>query len=319
MPRAIKKVRNAVFNQLAYLRAMESMGGVERNGTGEDLTWPLKIAKNPNFGWRGYTQATPLNARDGHQLASETWAEGTGAVVISVKEADLNSGPERFINYVGEEMKDGEETLRDMVNTGLLTGSGTWPAPYGITNLVTESNATFHGIAQATYSWWRNQRSASACSTTDAYGPICIYEIQQMAALAARGQRGNPFRLAITDDATFANMMYYLPQLGSTIRNVIETGNQGAAKLTPDMKTQQPKVYLHNAQVIFDHAATSDQMIFCDPGENIKVIFAKNNYFRTTSTQMAEDNFSYRVLMGIVLAQVNFNPYTTGVHYNFNA
>ena len=321
MPHAIKKVQNAAFNAIEYLRVVGDMGGIKKNATGADLSWPVKFAKNPNFDWRGYEQETPQNARDGHRIASETWAEATGAVVISIKEADLNSGPEQFIDYVSEELDDGKTTMEDKVNMGLLQGSGTWPAPQGLTAIMPETNNsdTIHNISQSTKTWWRNQSTASSCSTTDAYGPICTKEVLAAAAIAGRGQGRNPFRLAVTDDTTFVNMTYYLPSLSSSIRSVIETRGGSSATLNQDMTVREPKVMLRGARVIYDHAAIADAMRFFDPGESLKIFFAKNNHFRISSPQQAEDAWVYRVLYGVLFQQMNMNPYSTFVHYNFNA
>ena len=166
--------------------------------------------------------------------------------------------------------------------------------------------------------WWRNQSTASACSTTDAFGPICIKEVQELAALAGRGMGKNPFTLAISDDTTFANAMYYMPTLANQ-RMVMEAGSGGTATLTRDLKTFEPTIYIRGAKLIFDHAATSDTMRFFKPGESIVCNFAKNNFFRVTPRQTSENTFSWRILVGCVLQLVNKNPFSTGVLYNFNA
>lgn len=318
MPHAIKKVQNAAFDQVTLYRWLEKMGGVQDNATGSDLSWPVRMRKNPNFEWRAYDASTPLVANDSHRVASETWAEATGAVVISIKEADLNGGPEQFINYVAEEMDIGAMTMKDKVNVGLHSGSGTWPTCYGLSTIIPETNSssTIHNISQANYSWWRNQSTASSCSTTDAFGPICLKEVQDMAALASRGYDTVPFRLGVTDDTTFGNMWYYAPTIANQ-RVMIETSD-GLQRLNPDFKTEEPTVFLSGARIIWDHAAPADAMRFFNPGESIKVLFARNNKFRISPQQQSEDSWTYRVLYGVVMQMVNLNPYTTGVLYNFN-
>ena len=180
------------------------------------------MAKNTSVGARQWASSIPLEMQDINRLASETFAEYSGAVVLDQATMDKNAGPEKIIPYAMSQIGNMRRTFIDLANQAILTGSGTYPSMNGLATLIPEttSSGTLHGIDRSTSTWWRNQTKASGCSTTNAFGPICIKEVQELSALASGGQGKPVFKLGITDDATYANALYYMPDQG-TMRNVI--------------------------------------------------------------------------------------------------
>ena len=71
-------------------------------------------------------------------------------------------------------------------------------------------------------------------------------------------------------------------------------------------------------QLIFAHAAIADAIRLFSP-EYVKLIVAKNGYFKVTPKQEAEDSFSVRILMGFHGQMINKNPRRSAVLYNFNS
>ena len=60
-------------------------------------------------------------------------------------------------------------------------------------------------------------------------------------------------------------------------------------------------------------------MRFFDPGNSVKWLWGKNNFFRMSGEVPSENTFAYTVKMGCICMLVNCNPFTTGVIYNFNS
>ena len=320
-PKIELEVQNAVWNQFNYLNTLKAMGGVRQGLTGARFNWPVEMAKNDTVGARSYTDEIPQVMQDRHRFAEESWCEYTGSFVISQRDVDANSGGEKLIDYFMSELDGLRTSLQDKINADLLTGSGTLPACDGLTVVIPESAGTVHGIHQSTDTWWANQTTASSCSKTNAFGPIVMKEILSQSMLAGRGQGKNPFRLGVTDDATYANMAYYAP--GTNIKNLqgfYTVTNQGGPSSTlKSVKESEPTFDLMGARIIFDHAAVADAIRFFDPGKSVEVLVMKNNFFRMSQKVESENTFAYTVKMGVILMQVNKNPFTTGVIYNFNS
>ena len=84
------------------------------------------------------------------------------------------------------------------------------------------------------------------------------------------------------------------------------------------LQTGEQAIMLHNARLIWDHAATADAIRLFNP-QWVKLLVVKNGYFKITPRQEAEDSFSVRILMGLHANMVNMNPRRSAVLYNFNS
>lgn len=321
MPKIDKTTYDAIFNDSTFFSEMKMAGGIVEGVTGESYDWPLEMAKNTSVGARFMDSQIDLATQDINRTASETFAEYTGAISVSEAAMDKNDGPEKIIPLFMSQVGNMRRTMIDTVNTDAMTGSGSSPALIGLETLIPETttSGTLHGIDRSTNTWWRNQSKASACSTTDGFGPICIKEVQELSALASGGQGKPVFKLALTDDATYANALYYMPDQG-TMRNVIVTNNGNKDITFPSGKlaTTEQSIYLHNAKLIWDHAATADAIRLFNP-EWVKMLVVKNGMFRITPRQQSEDSFSVRVLMAFHGQLINQNPRRSAVLYNFNS
>ena len=319
-PKYLKETYDAVYNNSTMFRELQSQGGVIMDQTGEDLTWPLRINKNDTVDARPMGSAIPLRTQDQHRLASQELAEYTGAVVINKKTVDLNSGPEKVIDYMNDEIENLRLTLIDKINVDVLTGSGTYPAMLGLTQLIPETNTSgsLHGVNRSNETWWRGQASASSCSQTNAFGPICIKEVRDLSMAASRGQGQPAFKMAVTDEVTYSNALYYMPDQG-VMRNVM-VANQSGDTTFPSgpLKVEEPPIWFYNAKMIWDKAAVADAIRLFDPSlVNLRV--AKDGFFFMSPKQDSEDSFSMRILMAFHGNMVNLNPKRAGVLYNFNS
>lgn len=318
-----KVTQDAIFNDSTLFRELEAAGGIVKNVTGSDFTWPLEMAKNDSWGSRQWASPINLHQQDINRLASDTYGQSSGAISLDEATMDLNAGPEAIVKYAMSQLSNLRSTAIDDVNEQAISGTGTFPAMNGLSVLIPETVATgtLHGIDRAGATWWRNQSKASACSTTDAFGPICIKEVQELSALASGGQGKPVFKLGLCDDVTYANALYYMPQQGSTNPVIISNGSgSGGAVNFPagKLQTGEQPIYMHNARLIWDHAATADSIRLFNP-EWVKMRVVKNGFFKVTPRQRSENSFSVRVLMGFHGQMFNMNPRRSAVLYDFNS
>lgn len=320
-PKYRKETEDAVFNNSTMFRALQSKGGVKMDFTGSDLTWPLRINKNNTVAARRLGTSIPLRVQDQHRLASQVMGSYTGSVVINKDTVDLNSGPEKVIDYMNQEIENLRNTMIDQVNNDILVGSGTAPAMLGLTQLIPEtvSSGTMHGVDRGTNTWWRSQKKASDCNPTNAFGPICIKEVRDLSMAASRGQGQPAFKMSVTDEVTYSNALYYMPDQG-VMRNVI-VQNGGNKKVTfpgGALHVEEPAIQFYNGPMIWDKAAIADAIRLFDPSK-VQLQVAKNGFFFMSPKQDAEDSFSFRLLMAFHGRMVNLNPRRSGVLFDFNS
>jgi len=316
-----KTTQDAIFNDSTLFRELEAAGAIVKNVTGSDYTWPLEMDKNNSWGSRAWASPINLEQQDINRLASDTYGQASGAISLDEATMDLNAGPEAIVKYAMSQLSNLRKTAIDDVNTQAIVGTGAFPTMNGLSILIPEANTTgtLHGIDRAANTWWRNQAKASACSTTDAFGPICIKEIQELSALASGGQGKPVFKLGLCDDTTYANALYYMPSQG-TMQNVI-VANNGKGKIdfpSGSLNTGEQPIYMHNARLIWDHAAAADSIRLFNP-EWVKMRVVKNGFFKVTPRQRSENSFSVRVLMGFHGQMFNMNPRRSAVLHDFNS
>jgi len=317
LPFIAKKLHNAIYTDVAYLKWMDRLGGIERNATGEGVVFKVLKSKNNTFTSRYLRSAYPLVGQDTHRMAFEDYGEYSGDIVIDYVNQQKNSGPEQMINYVKQETEELIKTARDAINTALLTGSGGLPAILGIDSLIPEtvSSGTLHTRNLANDTWFRPTATDSACSTTDGAGLINIKEVDKLVKDISEGQGMNPVNLAVTDKTTHNNLTYYGLAVPNSRFMITNGGNAPATGM--DFKSDV-ELTVAGAPLIWDSNAPSDSLrIFST--DNVKVHIVKNCDFKVLEQKWAEDSFSKNIPIGVVLAHINHNPKRSGVLYNFTA
>lgn len=317
LPMIAKKLHNAVYTDIAYLKMMDKLGGVERNQTGEGVVVKVLKSKNNTFTARYLRSAYPLVGQDTHRMGFQDYGEYSGDYVIDFVSQQKNSGPEAMIDYVKQEAEELIKTAKDSINTALLSGSGSSPAILGIDSLIPEtvSTGTLHGINRATATWWRPTATDSACSTTDGAGLINIKEVDKLIKDISEGQGMNPINMAVTDLTTHNNLTYY----GLAVQNSrFLIANGGNAPATGVDFKHDTILTVGGAPLIWDSNSPSDSLrVFST--DNVKIHILKNCDFKVLEAKWAEDSFSKNIPVGVVLAHINHNPKRSGVLYNFTA
>ena len=317
LPYITNKLHNAIYTDVKYIKTMDAFGGVERGVTGDSVVWKVLKSKNDTFTSRYLRSAYPIRGQDTHRMAYEEFGEYSGSISLDYVTAAKNSGSEAMIKYVKQETEELIKTAKDAINTALLSGSGGLPAILGISSLIPEtvSSGTLHGRNLAVDTWFRPTSTDSACSTTEGAGLINIKEVDKMIKDISEGQGMNPINLAVTDKTTHNNLTYYGLAVPNARYLISNGGNVPANGV--DFK-HDVDLTIGGATLIWDSNSPADSLRLFST-DNVKILIVKDCDFKVLEAKWAEDSFSKNVPIGVVLAQVNYNPKRSGVIKNFTS
>ena len=169
-----KKLADNVLNHNALFARLNRKGMVKPVGGGREIVEELEYAENGTKAWYSGYEVLDISPSEVFDAATFDWKQLAGNVTISGLEALKNSGRERTINLLSSRIKNLEKTLQNAAATAVYAdGTTDTKSLGGLSYLIDDdptSAGTVGGINQVTYSFWRNQYSASAATSKDNIG-----------------------------------------------------------------------------------------------------------------------------------------------------
>ena len=166
-----KKLADNVLNHNALFARLNRKGQVKPVGGGREIVEELEYAENGTSAWYSGYEVLDISPSEVFDAATFDWKQLAGNVTISGLEQLKNSGRERTINLLSSRIKNLEKTLMNDAATAVYAdGTTNTKSLGGLRYLIDDdptSAATVGGIPQQTYSFWRNQISASAATSKD--------------------------------------------------------------------------------------------------------------------------------------------------------
>jgi hypothetical protein len=314
LPKLQQDLKDAVYEESTYLNKMREKGNVITGETGDYVVPKFLMDKNKNTNWQRLSDPIGFEGVDATRFGKELFGELSSGYPIDYVTMMKNSGPEAVIKYVETEHRSMKETVTETVNTGLISGSGSWPTPTGLNSLIpkTATSGTIHNISRSGKSWIQNATKDSDCSPTDKFGNICILEASKLIKEASKGmsQSKGLFQFAVMDDEVYSLAMYYMPNIASTAPVLVKDAEKDGKYAT------QTGFMIAGAEAIWDHNAQADSIRYIAK-DSVKIHILKGCDFKILPPQQSYNSFSKSVKMGVVLAHVNHNPRRCACHYNF--
>jgi len=169
-----KKLADNVLNHNALFARLNRKGMVKPVGGGREIVEELEYADNGTKAWYSGYEVLDISPSEVFDAATFDWKQLAGNVTISGLEALKNSGRERTINLLSSRIKNLEKTLQNAAATAVYAdGTTDTKSLGGLSYLIDDdptSAGTVGGINQVTYSFWRNQYSASAATSANNIG-----------------------------------------------------------------------------------------------------------------------------------------------------
>jgi hypothetical protein len=157
----IPKLVDNIFASTPLMQRLEKK--LKKLDGGTKVLQPLNYAQASAGGW--YSGADTLNNTDNDVITSAEfdWAQIYQSISISRRDELKNSGDAAKINFVKSKVQIAEKSIKDTVAAGLYNAGSDPKAILGLRTFV-DTDATYAGISQVTYSWW--QANVDSTSTT---------------------------------------------------------------------------------------------------------------------------------------------------------
>lgn len=159
-----------ILNHNALFARLNRKGNVKPADGGREIVEELEYAENGTAGWYSGYEVLDTTPQEVFDAATFDWKQLAGTVTISGLEEIKNSGKERIINLLEKRIKNLEKTLMNSAATAVYADGTTDAKSLGGLQLLIADDPTASssvgGINQSTYSFWRNQYSASAATSS---------------------------------------------------------------------------------------------------------------------------------------------------------
>jgi len=157
------RIADNVTKNNALLAYLKKGGKIKTVSGGSKILQELSFQENGNFGWYSGYDLLPVAAQDVISAAEFTIKQCAVPVVVSGLEMLQNAGSEAKIDLLEARIGVAESTMENKISEGVY-GDGTGSGGKTITGLdavVVEdptASATYGGINQSTWTFWRNRR-----------------------------------------------------------------------------------------------------------------------------------------------------------------
>lgn len=160
-----------ILNHNATFYKLNQKGNVRVADGGRDIVENLEYAENSTVGWYSGEETLDTTAQNTFDASTFDWKQLAGTVVMTGLEEIKNGGKSRIINLLEAKLKNLGKSLRNTAATSVYAdGTGSSGKEIGGLQLLVAddptASSTVGGINQNTYSWWRNQYSAAAATSS---------------------------------------------------------------------------------------------------------------------------------------------------------
>jgi hypothetical protein len=246
------QIADNITNHNALLRQINKKGN-KRVATGRTIVQELEYAENSTVMYYSGAEALDISPTETFTAAEFNYKQLAGNVTITGLEEIQNSGKEAVHNLLKSRIRNLEKSMTNTIATGLYAaGTGSSGKEIGGLQLLVAddpaASSTVGGIAQQTYSWWRNY-SYDFSTNSETASTDSIQHAMNLTWI-------NTVRGSDKVDIITADSSYYLYYLESLTPNQRFTDDKGAGVGFTNL------VYQSNVPVIYDDQCPSAHMYF---------------------------------------------------------
>lgn len=165
------QLKDNILNHNATFYVLNQKGNVKVADGGRDIVEELEYAENSTVGWYSGSEVLDTTEQQTFDAATFDWKQLAGTVTMTGLEEIKNGGKERIIPLLEAKIKNLGKSMRNTAATAVYSdGTGSSGKEIGgMQHLIADdptASSVVGGINQATYTWWRNQFSAAAATTS---------------------------------------------------------------------------------------------------------------------------------------------------------
>lgn len=261
-----------ILNHNALFARLNKKGNVNPADGGREIVEELEYAENGTAGWYSGYEVLDTTPQEVFDAATFDWKQLAGTVSISGLEEIKNSGKERIINLLEKRIKNLEKTLMNNAATAVYADGTTDPKSLGGLQLLIQddptSSSSVGGINQSTYSFWQNQYSAAAATSS---GNV-LSRMNSMWLSTIRGTDKTDFIAADSNFYTYfegALQQYQRFQDASMAEAGFESLKYKTADVFYDDQCISKRMYFVNTDYIFLRPHSQRQFVPLDDRNSI--------------------------------------------------
>jgi len=251
------KPTDNIFNSRALFYGLSKGGFKEETSGGRLFEMPIEYAENTNF--RMYSEMEQLDTArmDTFDAARYEQRICAGTIVLSDLELIRNTPAGRKIDVLAEKLQNGKDSAISALNQQMWTGDGLGTNIDGVSKIIstTPTTGSVGGINRATFTFWRNQQTSGA-KTTSAYDNLVSAMKSIYNACSLGGVEMTPTSV-ITDRTTFGAYEATLVDVLRIQRDAKATGG--------DIGFLNEAIQFKGAKLYYDEDAPSAEVRFLNP------------------------------------------------------
>jgi len=260
---------NIFENYWLYDQFSKGQGFKSFNG-GRDARVTLEYAVNSTVKSYSDTEQLDTTRVDVFDEAEFTWREYAGTVIMSELEKAKNQGEGGKFRLLPAKLENLRMSMQKKLNEDMFSdGTGNSGKNLaGLASLVstTPTTGTVGGINRASFSFWRNQQTSGA-KTTTAYDNLRS-TMRSIFNLSSNGVHGNHPHFWVTSRAVFEGY-----------EGLLTTNERFTDKKSGDAGFKNTVLMFKGAKGAYDNDATAGELRFLHP-KYIKLAYQKNYWFK---------------------------------------
>jgi len=251
-----------IFKAHVLLDHLNTKGRVLVEEGGVSIVEPVLYEANSTAEMYAGYDVISLTPQEGISAANYEWKQVAASIAISGIEEAKNRGKEQVIKLLNAKITQAEQSIQELMNGQLFTGTGSGENMFGISKIAGTVNNVVGNIDGATETWWNP-------TVTNIGGAL---DLVDMGTLYNNVSKGNDVPDIIVTTQTqyeaYENLLTPLVRYQDVAK-----ANAGFQNL---MFKQTP--------VVFDKVCTSGNMYFLN-SKYLKLTGMSGNWFNTTPFQ----------------------------------
>ena len=257
-----------------FNRFSKGEGFMGRSG-GDFITVPLEYALNTTVSSYSDTDTISTTRVPVFDRAEAQWKEYAGTAIVSDLEADRNAGEGQVFALLPAKLENLRNSMKSTINVDMFSdGTGnSSKAIGGLQHIVstTPTTGTVHAINRANFSFWRNQQTSGA-QTTSAFDNLRA-SMRTVYNLCSNGVSDAHPSFAVTTRTVFEG---FEGLLLANERFTDKSSGEGAFK--------NETLKFKGAMISYDNDAPSGNLYFLNP-RFIKLAYKKGSWFKMLESQ----------------------------------
>ena len=238
---------------------------------GDYIAAPIEYALNSTVASYSDTDTISTTRVDVFDRAEAQWKEYAGTAVLSDLEADRNDGEGKVFGLLPAKLENLKNAMRSAINTDMF-GDGTGNSSKVVTGLQAivaaspTASVSLFGINGGTFSFWRNQQTSGAKTTT-------IYDnlrasMRSIYNLCSNGMADDHPNAVVTDRTTFEGF-----------EGLLLANERFTSKDDPDGGFKNESLKFKGAKISYDVACANGSMYFLNTAY-LKLAYKKGSWFK---------------------------------------